>query len=137
MKRFLTIQEHNAKVAGLHWDLRLSKDEGPSEQLSWVLPKVRLPKAGEVLLAIQVEDHPWSYRDFQGTLPSGYGAGTVDLIYADWVDCSKFEDAAITFSYLGKEYALRKTGTKWFIVEKKQTTPTRTSYRDRAKKVAA
>lgn len=122
MRRFLTIQEHNARVAGLHWDLRLSKTNEPSDQLSWVLPKARLPLSGEVLLAIPVEDHPWSYRNFNGTIASGYGAGTVDLIYADWADCSKFEDAAITFSYLGKEYALRKTGTKWFILQKKATT---------------
>lgn len=136
MKRFLTIQEHNARVAGLHWDLRLSKTDEPSEQLSWVLPKARLPDV-DVLLAIPVEDHPWSYRNFSGTIASGYGAGTVDLIFADWVYCSKFEDDAISFTYQGKEYALRKsTEKKWFIVQKKST-PVRTSYRNRAKKVAA
>lgn len=121
MKRFLTIQEHDAKRAGLHWDLRISYEDGPSEQLSWVLPKVRLPSVMETSLAIQVEDHPWSYRDFEGTLESGYGAGTVKLIHAGPVEVTRWETNAISFIYAGRGFALKKnTGDKWFIIGKKK-----------------
>ncbi len=120
MKRFLTIQEHDAKVAGLHWDLRISLEDCPSQQLSWVLPKARLPSIMETSLAIQVEDHPWSYRNFEGILESGYGAGTVKLIHAGDVQVTRWETNAISFVYAGRGYALRRTGDKWFIIGKKK-----------------
>lgn len=120
MKRFLTIQRHDAKRAGLHWDLRISHEDGPSDQLSWVLPKVRLPNVNETCLAIQVEDHPWSYRRFEGTIESGYGEGTVELLYAGDIEVTRWETNAISFVYQGRGFALRKTGDKWFIIGKKR-----------------
>ena len=74
MKRFLTIQKHNAKRAGLHYDLRIQDDSEEKNRRSWVIKKARLPDATEKLLCINVSDHPWSYRTFEGTLESGYGA---------------------------------------------------------------
>jgi hypothetical protein len=95
-----TIQEHAAKKAGLHWDLRLETPEGDLSEYeakrnfsttpepppgsgamaSWSIPKHRLPKKGERLLAVPTEDHPLSYQNFEGEIKEGYGAGSVKLI---------------------------------------------------------
>lgn len=76
------IQEHNAEKAGLHWDFRI---EINGVLKSWAIPKHRLPKDGERLLAVPTEDHPMSYLEWSGTIEEGYGKGTVKLIAAG--DC--------------------------------------------------
>lgn len=120
MKRYVTIQEHNAMKAGLHWDLRISYEETPSEQMSWVIPRHTYPDEDK-LLAIQVDDHPWSYRNFEGEIKSGYGKGTVKLVFSDWVDVKKFEEKKITFSLNGNTFSIVKGyGNKWFWIKKQE-----------------
>ncbi|HJX23418.1 MAG TPA: non-homologous end-joining DNA ligase, partial [Candidatus Bathyarchaeia archaeon] len=114
------VQEHHARR--LHYDLRLERD---GVLKSWAVPK-GIPEAGDKRLAIEVEDHPLEYANFEGTIPEGqYGAGTVKIWDKGSYDIKTWEEGKIEFTLKGTKLdgrylltRLKKAGEKGWLLLK-------------------
>jgi len=118
-KNIFLVQKHQADKAGLHFDVRL-EDEGVLK--SWAVRK-GMPSKGEKHLAIQTEDHPLTYADFEGDIPEGnYGAGNVKIDAKSEYKTIEQTDKKWKFEVLDGKYKgiwnLINTGDKkWLLIK--------------------
>jgi bifunctional non-homologous end joining protein LigD len=110
------IQEHHARR--LHWDLRLERD---GVLVSWAVPKGLPVDPHRNHLAVHVEDHPFEYGSFEGTIPAGeYGAGVVTIWDRGTYEASVWTDREVKFHLHGERvdarFVLFQTdGDNWMI----------------------
>jgi bifunctional non-homologous end joining protein LigD len=134
------VQKHRA--TRMHFDTRL---EHNGVLLSWAIPRGPSLDPTKKRLAVQTEDHPIDYGEFEGVIPSGYGAGTVmlwDIGTYEWIKESaedfersrvrgdiKFrlhgsklsgEFALIHIGERGRQYGGSSDGDKnWLLIKKR------------------
>ena len=117
------IQHHIARKD--HYDLRL---EWNGVLLSFAVPKGLSYNPQDKRLAVKVEDHPLSYKDFEGIIPKGeYGGGTVMLWdYGYWKPLSKVDlkNDLIKFKVMGKRIKglwtlVKMNDDNWLIIKDK------------------
>jgi len=70
------VHEHNARRAGLHYDLRL---EMSGVLKDWAFRKPPPLEPGVKRYGVQQEDHDLHWLDFEGEIKEGYGAGTMKI----------------------------------------------------------
>src|ERR687892_2386591 len=120
------IQKHDA--SRLHYDFRLETRDGVL--LSWAVPKGPSLDPRQKRLAVETEDHPLDYFDFEGVIPEGnYGAGTVIVwdigtYTSDRDTREQFHDGKLSFTLNGTKlkgsFALiriRQRHKQWLLIK--------------------
>ena len=107
------IQKHRATQ--LHYDFRLELN---GVLLSWAVPKGPSLDPAVKRLAMEVEDHPVEYGDFEGVIPEGeYGGGTVMLWdTGTWAPESEDVEAALKKGDLKFTLRGKKLRGSWVLV---------------------
>ncbi len=129
-RRLFVVQQHAA--TRLHWDFRL---EVGSVLRSWAVPKGPSMDPQDKRFAVQVEDHPLEYADFEGRIPSGnYGAGQVLVwdqgTYIELEDfAAGFDAGKLLFALNGHKLRGRftlirlkgreNTGKEWLLIKER------------------
>ena len=122
MSRFV-VQQHHA--TSRHYDFRLEAD---GVFKSWAVPKGPSYDPAEKRLAMEVEDHPLSWGDFEGVIPKrSYGAGPV-IVWdrGTWEPVGgSLDEGQLSFRLAGQklvgEWTLRRWGDdrKWLLIKRR------------------
>jgi bifunctional non-homologous end joining protein LigD len=123
--RLFVVQKHRA--TRLHYDFRLEVD---GVLKSWAVPKGPSLDPTVKRLAMQVEDHPVDYAQFEGVIPEGeYGGGTVMVWDLGTYKPEDTDDVAsslrkgeLKFSLNGKKRSgswtlVRTQGRQWLLIK--------------------
>ncbi len=133
------VQHHLARKD--HYDFRL---EFNGVLKSWAVPKGPSYNTSDKRLAIEVEDHPLNYKNFEGIIPQGeYGGGTVMLwdegLWEPINDPKKgLTEGSLKFTLKGKRlkgnWSLVKIkDNNWLLIKEKDEYSKTTSYIDKFK----
>ena len=109
------VQKHAA--TRLHWDFRL---EWAGVLKSWAVPQGPSADPADKRLAMEVEDHPVEYADFEGVIPKGnYGAGEV-IVWDQgrWTPLADLEEGMKKGKLLFELHGYKLRGT-WTLVRMK------------------
>jgi len=118
------VQHHLARRAGPHYDVRFGTPQ--TGLYSWAVRK-GLPLPGARHLAVQQPTHEHGYKDFEGEIPGGYGAGKVKKHQAGNILITKIDPNAVHFTTAQGRFPERftlvkpKAGRNWLLIN---TTPT-------------
>lgn len=117
------VQKHDAKVRGTHYDFRLGdKEKG---MFSWAMPSGLPVKEKDKFFAARTHLHDHAYNTFEGTIPSGYGAGTVTTHESGTALVTHKDDNILSFSVADKKHPRRFTlvnpgglghGKVWMVI---------------------
>jgi len=126
----MAVQEHDARRAGKHWDLRLVDPETGYAH-SWAVPKARLPEGNQKLLAVRTPTHTEHYALNYGAqgkedIGKGYGKGTVEIVHKEPVKLIKTEKNKIQFDrIIGDDKSrltlFRTKGDNWLLRQVKES----------------
>jgi DNA ligase D-like protein (predicted 3'-phosphoesterase) len=121
-KLIFVVHEHFASHH--HFDFRIEKD---GVLKSWAVPKNIEETENRKILAIQVDDHDYSYKNFEGIIEEGqYGAGTVKIWDNGTYEPIEFTDKKIVIKINGRKlkgtYILVKfkPPNNWLFFKKKE-----------------
>ena len=120
----MSVQEHLARRAGRHWDLRLVDPETGFAH-SWAVPKAQFPEEKQRVLAVRTPTHTEQYALNFGdhepqTIGRGYGKGTVEIVHKEPVKIVKSNNNRVQFDrILGDEKErltlFRTKGDTWLL----------------------
>lgn len=114
---------HRHHASRLHYDLRLEQN---GVLKSWAVPKGLPPRPGIKRLAVNVEDHPLEYVNFEGAIPKGeYGGGMMWKFALGTYETTKQKEDGLYFRLqsreLNGEYRIYHTKENQWLLERVDT----------------